>query len=329
MDECSFSKWYRKFSRYTIDSIPVPVPPEVLTYIQANGIILPKEADLPRRSRRDSYSSWTGSEDSDEEEQPTFPSFSDKLKDAMNQLGGEVFIKTNWSSPKDAAWIATNKSLKCSRLEDVYLLLKSSDIVANDFSHKFKEPEVDPDKTGYCVVLREWREINPSMEYRCYVMTNQIVAISQRNCNSYYDHIQASRHEILKDLVNFYRRRLHKKFFLETYTFDVIHEGPDDVTLVDLGPLDKSSAKTPLFTWEELLELSALRREDEDATAAADLSFSPEFRYLGEDPGIQPNQNQLHGVPYDISDLCRSGKSMSLIEHITEAVREQQRENDV
>lgn len=41
-------------------------------------------------------------------------------------------------------------------------------------------------------------------------------AISQRNCNSYYDHIQASRHEILKDLVNFYRRRLHKKFFLET-----------------------------------------------------------------------------------------------------------------
>jgi len=32
-------------------------------------------------------------------QQPSFPLFSKALKDGINQLGGEVFIKLNWSAP--------------------------------------------------------------------------------------------------------------------------------------------------------------------------------------------------------------------------------------
>jgi hypothetical protein len=52
-------------------------------------------------------------------------------------LGGQVFPKLNWSSPKDATWIATEKNLKCRNYADIFLLLKSSDFVTHDLTCAF------------------------------------------------------------------------------------------------------------------------------------------------------------------------------------------------
>ncbi|XP_049856174.1 cell division cycle protein 123 homolog [Schistocerca gregaria] len=328
MEECSFTSWYPRFSRHSVESIAIPIQNDVLTYLREGTLILPKEAVPPPRQRSSSSSDWSDSDaDSDEAEQPSFPAFSAQLKDAMNQLGGEVFIKTNWSAPKDAKWIATNKSLKCRRLEEIYLLLKSSDFVANDLSYQLEGGQ-SSGGSGYYVVLKQWKDIHPGTEYRCFVIQNQLIAISQRDCTSYYEHIQKLKFEILDDLVQFYRRNIHKKAPLETYTLDVVREGRGRVTLLDVGPLTERSAKTPLFTWPELQELLAARSPPQPASAggaeAADTpAFDPEFRFLGEDPGLQPNQCQHFGVPFEVSDLCSMQESMSIIEHITEAVRQQ------
>ena len=85
---------------------------------------------------------------------PDFSEFNIKIEEAISRLGGEVFPKLNWSSPKvsskhvpicsnensetcmfclqDAVWVTGSGSLKCKCARDVYLLLKSSSFLAHD-----------------------------------------------------------------------------------------------------------------------------------------------------------------------------------------------------
>ena len=66
------------------------------------------------------------------------------------------------------------KSLKCNSLEDVYLLLKSSDRIAQDLSN-IKSNSCLDDSLKPCLVLRKWREINTCHEYRCFVLKKELV----------------------------------------------------------------------------------------------------------------------------------------------------------
>ena len=113
---------------------------------------------------------WDPSENTDVAEKPSFPNFSAQVRDVISQLGGSVFCKLNWSSPKDAIWVACNNSVKCSSLSDVYLLLKSSDFVAHDLTQPFKDCDEGLESPFSCVsyvlVMRKWCDINPGIEFR-------------------------------------------------------------------------------------------------------------------------------------------------------------------
>ncbi len=61
-------------------------------------------------------------------------------------------------------------TLKCQSLNDIILLLKSSDFIVSDLERLSEEPKVEP-----MLILRKWMEINPSMEFRVFVKTNEIV----------------------------------------------------------------------------------------------------------------------------------------------------------
>ncbi len=109
-----------------------------------------------------------------------FPDFDKQINSALSQFG-KVFIKLNWSSPKDAYW-ALNK-LSCDRLSDVYIQLRSSDFVNHDLTQPFADCE-DCDKPEnqeliknfkYVLVIRDWININSSMEFRCFVHKNKLV----------------------------------------------------------------------------------------------------------------------------------------------------------
>ena len=121
---------------------------------------------------------------SDMNEYPDFSSFDLAIRNAMTSLGQKVFIKLNWSSPKDAKW-ALNK-LSCDKLSDVYILLRSSDFINHDLNMPFEQCEDLSDETSakiltenlkYFLVLREWISLNPSMEFRCFVANNQLIGI--------------------------------------------------------------------------------------------------------------------------------------------------------
>lgn len=69
---------------------------------------------------------------------PSFPDLEVKIAKGIQQLGGNVFPKLNWSAPRDASWIANTGTLKCNIPGEIFLLLKASDFVTHDLTAAFE-----------------------------------------------------------------------------------------------------------------------------------------------------------------------------------------------
>lgn len=163
------------------------------------------------------------SEDHEPVEYPDFPEFDAQIRKALEKFNKKVFIKLNWSSPKDAFW-SLNK-LSCSRLSDVYMLLRSSDFINHDLNEPFSDCS-DADESSdsnftYYLVVREWININPSVEFRCFVHMNQLIAISPRDCRTFYKMLLDSKSELQSRIEGFYVNNIYKKFPDESFAFDV------------------------------------------------------------------------------------------------------------
>lgn len=70
--------------------------------------------------------------------------------------------------------------LHCTSPADVYLLLKSSDLVSHGLDHaRAYEPALSPfTMVPVELVLRKYIPINPSMEFRCFVRNNLLIGQS-------------------------------------------------------------------------------------------------------------------------------------------------------
>eukprot|EP00976_Prorocentrum_cordatum_P037407 760383-Prorocentrum_minimum.AAC.1 len=62
---------------------------------------------------------WSDEEDDDDVDVPEFPEFKMAVQEAIEQLDGAVAPKLNWSSPKDATWVSTYGSIKCTNADEV------------------------------------------------------------------------------------------------------------------------------------------------------------------------------------------------------------------
>jgi hypothetical protein len=188
--KCQFSSWYDIFrninqrrSNVTIKSVVIrPLPTDFLEFLQSDGVRLPLGATKVSScapSEQDGEDAWSsddeGDSDDDEEASPSprqysFPTLNQQIEEGIQELGGSVIPKLNWSSPKDATWI-NNGTLKCQTPGDVYLLLKSSDFVMHDLTHAI---EGDSSSVQYELVLRKWCNLHPSMEFRCFVYNHEL-----------------------------------------------------------------------------------------------------------------------------------------------------------
>jgi hypothetical protein len=119
--------------------------------------------------------------DDDEPEYPNFPDLHHSLLQAISDLGGSVFPKLNWSSPKDASWIALDGTLRCRTPNEIFLLLKSSDFIMHDLNHAYEGVEgglMEGSRPEKCVLfLRKWCDLIPSMEFRCFVKDRTIFGL--------------------------------------------------------------------------------------------------------------------------------------------------------
>ncbi|XP_017879324.1 cell division cycle protein 123 homolog isoform X2 [Ceratina calcarata] len=307
--ECSFATWYPQFRKQSLEATILCIPDEVFNYLEHDAFVLPVEATSSTLENTE----WTdgtpvANEEQSSELQPTFPEFSQRIQDTLDEYGA-VFIKSNWSSPSDATWVAPTKTLKCRSLEEVYLLLKCSDRISRDLSNvKNCTDRKTPVKS--CLVLKQWRDINPCTEFRCFVINKELIAISQRDISQYHSYNEAEKYNIQTDIKSLFTEHIKDKFPLNNFSFDVIRYKKEKVKIVDFGPLDEASTKGTLFTYDEL------QNEIED---------TPEFRFIGEEIGIQPKAPDHFCVPEEINEFFQSNSS-SLLDIIQREVEAQQNE---
>jgi len=73
------------------------------------------------------------------------------------------------------------------------------------------------------------------------------------------------------------------------------------VKIIDFGAMDAASTKGTLFTYEELQN---------------HIENTPEFRFIGEEIGIQPKPPMQFCIPQEISEFFQSRDNVTLLDII-------------
>lgn len=306
---CNFSAWYPKFKNITISSRVIPLPKEFIDYLKTDNVVLPGDPAQTRNSCEETESDseeWLALDEDPSQETMNAPEFNEVdcgIKEALIDLDGTVFPKLNWSSPLDAAWISFDGTLKCQSPNDIYLLLKSSDNISKTLFDTFKYCEdgegcmVD----GFELVLRKWQDINPGMEFRCFVKENQLIAISQRDLGSCYEFIAQNEEDICGDIKRFYNKKIANKFPDSSFTFDVYRYSPRKVLLIDFNAFGGLTDPL-LFTWVEFSDPTLFSCCDDSHDD--DDKFHGVFKYVTSAGGVQPNPAHVTRIPTDVVDLA-------------------------
>ncbi|OVA04213.1 hypothetical protein BVC80_271g11 [Macleaya cordata] len=191
---CQIQEWYPKFKSVSIKTQIHELPePFVQYHLDDSGpFLLPQsisgEDALPQRihnpEEEDDFQVPKGSDDESEQPLPPFcfPELELVIKKLIEDLGGSIFPKLNWSAPKDSVWISTTGTLKCTSFSEIALLLRSSKTLIHDLCHAF---DSCVDKTSsrpstFFLALRKWYpSLHPEMEFRCFVQNHLLIGISQ------------------------------------------------------------------------------------------------------------------------------------------------------
>jgi hypothetical protein len=350
VDACALPAWYGWLggggaARCTIRSRVVPLPREFVAYLAQDGVVLPRApgALRPRDPRSARPAARARGLDSDSEESglereeeaageagaPCFPALEAAIEAALSELRDEsAFVKLNWSAPQDAEWV--QGSLRCWSPGDVFLLLKSSDLVNFDLDHAY-DLCVDAEGGGVAthgqaaLVLRSWSELNKACEFRCFVVQRRLLAVVQRYPQHYYAYL-GPQHESGRRLLAavtqlFATQRIAHDFGEHTFCCDVYVDRQHKAWLLDFGPLPEilprpdlgigadadAGVDGPAFDEEKsqrLLETPPheLLSWDELAILAADPPLEPRYVVVtsqGQSQGFG-DVKRAHRVPLEL-----------------------------
>ncbi|SMN19891.1 similar to Saccharomyces cerevisiae YLR215C CDC123 Protein involved in nutritional control of the cell cycle [Maudiozyma saulgeensis] len=290
IENCSFSNWYPFFKDYTPKAeIIKPIPEKFVQYLEQDGISLPTEQHTSsfytgpiEKNEENEYSDWEEDEEdlnvqdedsSDEEDKESqtpkldpvidFPEFHNRLKSVLEKFGA-VTPKLNWSAPQDATWILPNNSMKCTEVNELYLILNASNYIMHDLQYAFDDCSDSNDtkeKPTYELILRKWFDINPALEFRVFVKENQVVGVSQRDLN-YYDYLKPLG-DTFKDLIDeFVEDTVIPKFPDDSFVLDIYIPRPfDKIFLIDINPFAKKTDPL-MFSWNELMTKEKNEEDD-------------------------------------------------------------------
>ncbi|KAJ1817621.1 hypothetical protein GGH91_000653 [Coemansia sp. RSA 2671] len=319
---CVFSSWYPNFRRQTIKSeIIKPLAPEFIDYLLADGIMLPDQDDVPEYSCKiEDPDSSDGEWSADENDQHDASAFTDiastsaDIRRRIEILGGKVMPRMCWSAPKDASWMAMGNSLECRNPSDIYVLLKSSDKISGDLINGRYLPKEQLGDIEHELVLRQWSNLVPSMEFRCFVKNKRLVAVSQIDYE-YYEFLENMRDEILTKLGLFFDEHVREKFPSENYCYDAyVAQTVDRVYLIDFEPWTPS-VDSCLFEWSELV------KADSSGSGLGLRLFPKGVSAMGHFSG-KYSKNRF---PVEATDEQFRGSMTELIKSVAEQTRQQQK----
>ncbi|KAG9406962.1 hypothetical protein AC1031_003285 [Aphanomyces cochlioides] len=269
VDKCRFTAWYECLRKVSIKSIAIPLPETFVETLLADKIQV--------------------------NEQLYDQTFVNAVKQSIETLGGSVFAKLDWSSPKDAKWILGN-SLRCRTFEDIVVLLKASDFVLHDLTQSYNGCTDALDKKRpdtFHLVLKKWCNFYDSMHFRCFVVHGMLTGISQRNCSEFYDFLQseATQDTICDAITSMFEKHLKLCEVLSepNYVFDVYVDKNNRVFLLDINVFG-SVTDSLLFEWDELYELLDQPKENVD------------FRVVTQTQSAYTDPFSQYRVPIDLID---------------------------
>lgn len=217
-----------------------------------------------------------------------FPTLETQITEIINDYEA-VVPKLNWSSPRDAMWINPGNSLKCTTIEDIFILLKSSDSIAHDLMAPFGVDISINESVEYELVLKRWFQINPAHEFRCFVHNRRLLAIVQRD-RAYYPFLNSEKSQIQDQIVQFFNSIVLSRFTeLADFVFDVyLSSNLDRVWLMDIQPF--SNVTDPvLLDWDYV-----------DTLASNTEELQPIFRTVEqEEAGKICDVGSVNRVPHD------------------------------
>ncbi|TID20038.1 gb [Venturia nashicola] len=352
---CSYHEWHPKYKAITPKARLIPLTEPFLNYLRADGIILPEDDDDPPVTWSDNdsgvFSSETETDDTDGANEgeadiaAQWRHVHTNIKATIKELGGNVVPKLNWSAPKDATWINAGNSMECRSPGDVYLLLKSSDFVTHDLGHAFDDC-VDDGTTPeiyYHLALRKTVQLNPSLEFRCFVRNREILGICQRDQN-HFEFLFEMQDKLRERIQDFFQKRLKHTFPDPDFAFDVYIPPPHErVWLIDVNPWALRTDPL-LFSWLELLTMPGpsttssqtrepekvrlqirkedhapaesnspvQEREDGESSDEEEEIWTPEIRLIrSDDPeaySFSTQKYSAHKLPKDVVDASTGGE---------------------
>lgn len=306
VDQCQFDAWHSHFAEHAYrECVTLVAPSDFVAWLRADdGVHLADDNDVVRRDPHhdDAHDydddGWQSAlaEPSAITAKNVSDSFRAALNDAIGQLGGECFVKLNWSAPRDAAWLlgAHGADLKFRSVDEILLALKGSDFIAHDLEHRYElcvdAAAVPGDELPrVLVVLKPWRALKRASEFRCFVYRRRLVAACQRHADSCFRHLVDEKAALLATLEQFFATHVapQRAYALDSFVCDVYVTSARSVRIVDIAPLG-AMTDAVLFTWEELAVVCR------DALPA-------ELRVVESQLGIRPSLKAAAGLPYDLT----------------------------
>ncbi|KAB1217217.1 hypothetical protein CJ030_MR4G021104 [Morella rubra] len=302
VNQCQIQEWYPKFKSISIKTHIHELPESFIQYLldDSGPFLLPvsisNDDALPNRihnpEEEEDYQVPEGSDDESEQPPPppSFPELELKVKESIESLGGAVFPKLNWSAPKDSAWISSTGSLRCTTFSEIVLLLRSSDSLIHDLCHAYDSCNnmSSSRPPNFFLALRKWYpSLRPEMEFRCFVRSQCLVGISQREVTTFYPVLLEKKNYLKQLIQQFYEDNVHLKFESRNYTFDVYVTKDERIKVLDFNPWGAFTLPL-LFNWEEL--------EQSPREGSNDV----ELRIVESQCAVRPGLKTA--VPYDYLD---------------------------
>eukprot|EP00633_Aureoumbra_lagunensis_P006483 CAMPEP_0197319108 /NCGR_PEP_ID=MMETSP0891-20130614/53463_1 /TAXON_ID=44058 ORGANISM="Aureoumbra lagunensis, Strain CCMP1510" /NCGR_SAMPLE_ID=MMETSP0891 /ASSEMBLY_ACC=CAM_ASM_000534 /LENGTH=209 /DNA_ID=CAMNT_0042809875 /DNA_START=158 /DNA_END=787 /DNA_ORIENTATION=+ len=191
--------------------------------------------------------------------------------------------------------------------------------------------------TNLVLAIREWRELEPSMEFRCFVKSFTLVAACQRKCDTCYNYDDSDLNNIRERLATFYDSCLGHSISTDgDFVFDVYLDTRSTwlVGLNILGP----PTNPILFEWKEILSCREKKKNDKFLPSLPTKPTNIELRVAvaSSDEGFQkgehsslpviPGSSEFGSsrVPADTMELFKNGG----IEALMDILQKQKKEDN-
>lgn len=309
---CQTKEWRQRFASLSgvkrknvcIQAITIKLPDFFRDFMLQDGVQLPPGTKtsgfLPTSDDADEWSQDGGDAQSTSSStkagiytEMDFTNLNQRIEATIQQLGGSVVPKLNFSTPKDATWMHAG-TLKCQTPGDIYLLLKSSDFCAFDVQYAFTQDvvvaqgqEVPPDASyPLHLTLTKWCNLYPSQEFRCFVRNRCMIAISQRHHSQHFPHLMEDATRI-RDLIHeFFLDYVQERFPDDKYVVDVYIDKQHRVWIVDFNVWG-ARTDSLMFGWRELTDMSPC------------LMKVPEIRCVETSKEVRPDPLSSFRAPID------------------------------